>query len=134
MLNMIDGIDRYASVPLHMPPPQEMPMPVKLFVLELGEDHGQALVDRDRLVAHALEEAPQRRLVVGELRVLARGRRRHRERQDLALASSRAGTIVCRIASSTGMAAFSRGLMRPSDIGRRTSALNMFAKRSADVP
>ena len=28
---MIDGIDRKASVALHMPPPQETPMPVKLW-------------------------------------------------------------------------------------------------------
>ena len=37
------------------------------------------------------------------------------------------------IASSTGSAIFSRGLMRPSDIGRRTSALNMLANFSVAV-
>ena len=30
MLNIIEGIDKYASVTLHMPPPHEIPMPVKL--------------------------------------------------------------------------------------------------------
>ena len=31
MLNMMDGMDRNARVALHMPPPQEMPMPVKFW-------------------------------------------------------------------------------------------------------
>ncbi len=31
MQNMMEGIDRKARVPLHMPPPQEMPMPVKFW-------------------------------------------------------------------------------------------------------
>ena len=44
------------------------------------------------------------------------------------------GTMVSRMASSTGMADFSRGFRSPSDIGRRHSALNMFAKRSVAVP
>jgi hypothetical protein len=30
MLNVSDGIDRYDSATLHIPPPQEIPMPVKL--------------------------------------------------------------------------------------------------------
>ena len=44
------------------------------------------------------------------------------------------GTRLCRIASSTGQACFSLGLSRPSAIGRRASALNMFAKRSVAEP
>ena len=31
MLNMMEGMDRKARVPLHIPPPQEMPMPVKFW-------------------------------------------------------------------------------------------------------
>ena len=31
MLNMMEGMDRKARVALHMPPPQEMPMPVKFW-------------------------------------------------------------------------------------------------------
>jgi hypothetical protein len=44
------------------------------------------------------------------------------------------GTRLCRIASSTGQACFSFGFSRPSAIGRRASALNMFAKRSVAEP
>ena len=44
------------------------------------------------------------------------------------------GTRVWTIASSTGQACFSRGFSRPSAMGRRASALNMFAKRSVAVP
>ena len=38
------------------------------------------------------------------------------------------------MASSTGMAERSRAFMMPSAMGRRTSALNMLAKRSVAVP
>ena len=46
---MIEGIDRKARVALHMPPPQEMPMPVKLW-----SSSSEKMTARPSLMAIAL--------------------------------------------------------------------------------
>jgi hypothetical protein len=47
--NMIDGIDRKARVALHIPPPQETPIPVKLW-----SSSSEKMTARPSLMAMAL--------------------------------------------------------------------------------
>jgi hypothetical protein len=56
------------------------------------------------------------------------------EKASTSLEERGLGTRLCRIASSTGQACFSFGFSSPSAMGRRASALNMFAKRSVAEP